>query len=548
MYSASLNQKINLARNLSKENPTQLLFSTFEELYQSRKNDTSVFLIYLDESEHRKSLSYAEFFLRAGNTAQYLLENGLKKGDRIATIAHNHWQTIVQYAAAWIIGLTVVPVNLGEDTDRIHYILKNGEIKRAFIWKDYAQRIQEIIKSDSELNSIQLEIYDDSSVWNGDSDLATSKPTPSDDALIVYTSGTTGNPKAVLLSQQNLLEDAHSIAEWHQVKKETRMMCVLPIHHVNGTVVTHITPMYVGASTVLNQKFSVKQFFNRIENEQVHIVSVVPTLLQFLNHEYQNRDFSKPKTLKHIICGAGPLTIEVAKQFEDRFNTRVLHGYGLSETTCYSCFLPIDLNDETHKKWMRDFGYPSIGTPIPCNEMQIHNELGEKLNQNKKGEIVIRGFNVMKEYYGNEEANEKAFTYNWFRSGDEGFYVDDEQKRPFFFITGRIKELIIRGGVNLAPLEIDEVINQAPGVKSGISVGFESDWYGEEVGAFVQLKEGATTSDKEIIDFCKKHLPFSKVPKVVIFGDSIPVTSTGKYQRMKVAHLFKEWKSVQFKK
>lgn len=548
MYSALLYKKINLARKISSGIPTPLLFSTFQELYQSRKNDTSVFLIYLDETENRKSLSYAEFFKHAENLAQFLLDKGLKKGDRIATIAHNHWQTIVQYAAAWIIGLTVVPVNLGEDTDRIHYILKNGQIKSAFILQEYAQRIQEIIKTDSELSSIHLEIYTDSSFWNGNSDLATSKPVPNDDALIVYTSGTTGNPKAVLLSQQNLLENAHAIAEWHQIKKETRMMCVLPIHHVNGTVVTHIAPMYKGASTVLNQKFSVKQFFNRIEKEKVTIVSVVPTLLQFLNHEYQKLSFSKPSSLKHIICGAGPLTIEVAKQFEDRFNTRVVHGYGLSETTCYSCFLPIDLDEESHKKWMRDFGYPSIGTPIPCNEMQIHNESGDEIAAGEKGEIVIRGFNVMKEYYGNEEANEKAFTFNWFRSGDEGFYIEDESQRPFFFITGRIKELIIRGGVNLAPLEIDEVINQAPGVKSGISVGFESDWYGEEVGAFVQLKEGATTSEREIIDFCKLHLPFSKVPKVVVFGDSIPVTSTGKYQRMKVAHLFKAWKSVQFKK
>jgi long-chain acyl-CoA synthetase len=326
------------------------------------------------------------------------------------------------------------------------------------------------------------------------------------------------------------------------------MMCVLPIHHVNGTVVTHITPAFAGASVVLNQKFSVKTFFETIKKENVHIVSVVPTLLQYLNHEFNEKNFTHPPSLRHIICGAGPLTVEVAKQFETLFATRVIHGYGLSETTCYSCFLPLDLPLEQHQKWMREHGYPSIGVPIAPNEMAIHDDKGESLKAGERGEIVIRGVNVMKEYYANAEANEKAFTFGWFRSGDEGFYLNDELGRSFFFITGRLKELIIRGGVNLAPLEIDEVINRAPGVKTGISVGFENDWYGEEVGAYIQLKEGHTPNTEEILDFCRKELPFSNAPKVVVFGDSIPVTSTGKYQRMKVAHLFKNWKSVQFKK
>jgi long-chain acyl-CoA synthetase len=242
------------------------------------------------------------------------------------------------------------------------------------------------------------------------------------------------------------------------------------------------------------------------------------------------------------------LTVKVAKTFEKRFDIPIIHGYGLSETTCYSCFLPVDLDKEEHKKWIADYGYPSIGVPIPANEMAIHDEDGNELEEEERGEIVIRGVNVMLEYYNNREANEKTFKHGWFRSGDEGFYVKDEQERPYFFITGRLKELIIRGGVNLAPLEIDEVINKAPGVKAGIAVGFENDWYGEEVGAYVQLKEGAEENEEAILDYCREHLPFSKSPKVVVFGDQIPVTSTGKYQRRKVTHHFEEWKEVQFRK
>ena len=196
---------------------------------------------------------------------------------------------------------------------------------------------------------------------------------------------------------------------------------------------------------------------------------------------------------------------------------------------------------------MRDHGYPSIGVALPVNEMAIHDEQGNPLKDVERGEIVIRGRNVMKGYYANEEANESAFPFGWFRSGDEGFALSGKDGLRYYFITGRLKELIIRGGVNLAPLEIDEIINRAPGVKAGISVGFENDWYGEEVGAYIQMVGGVEGNEDEILAFCRKHLPYSKCPKVVVFGNDIPVTSTGKYQRMKVAHLFTQWKSIQFK-
>ncbi|MFI5202360.1 MAG: class I adenylate-forming enzyme family protein, partial [Candidatus Kapaibacterium sp.] len=343
-----------------------------------------------------------------------------------------------------------------------------------------------------------------------------------------------------------------------------RMMCVLPIHHVNGTIVTLVTPMYFGGTVILNQKFQSEHFFDRIAKERINVVSVVPTLLAFLIEYYRTngtdgaagtvrspfatRHSPLATTLRHIICGAGPLTVELGAQFEEMFGIPIMHGYGLSETTCYSCFLPIGLTSDEHRHWMRDYGYPSIGVAIPQNEMMIADESGQELPPGEKGEIAIRGENVMKYYYENDEANEKTFSYGWFRSGDEGFYQLDEQNRKFFFITGRIKELIIRGGVNISPLEIDEVLARCPNVKAAIAVGFENDFYGEEVGAYVQPVEGATLSAEEVIAYCRELLPFAKAPKAVIFGNDIPVTSTGKYQRNKCKPLFREWKSVQFRK
>ena len=550
MDDKELRRKIEHARSLSGDSLPDLPVDNFSDLISLRSTSDQSFLTYIDEQDNRIELSYREFCTLAENTARFLQQEELSHGDRIATVSHNHWHTVVQYYAAWLLGLVVVPVNLGEDDERIAYILENSEVKLAFVRSDYRNRMAGLLKKHGNLKDIELVVcgtgVEDFTQGEGALNIPEENLAPSE-ALIVFTSGTTGKPKAVVLSQRNLLEDARGIADWHEIGRETRMMCVLPIHHVNGTVVTMITPFFAGGSTVLNQRFRVGRFLPIVNEEQVHIVSVVPTLLQYLNSYYDEKEPPETPSFRHLICGAGPLTVKVAKTFEDRFGIPIIHGYGLSETTCYSCFLPVDLDPEEHRRWIADYGYPSIGVPIPANEMAIHDRNGNELPEDERGEIVIRGVNVMLGYYNNREANEETFKHGWFRSGDEGFYLEGKEGRPYFFITGRLKELIIRGGVNLAPLEIDEVINKAPGVKAGIAVGFENDWYGEEVGAYVVTEVDAREDEEAILEYCRQHLSFEKSPKVVVFGEDIPVTSTGKYQRRKVAHHFEPWKEKQFR-
>ncbi len=574
MLSQEIQEKIDHARTITdaSSNAGYVGYENIGELMfkRARDYDTKPFLIYYDLEGNRREDNYKDFFMLCGMCANMMHSFGLRRGDRIATISHNHADTVVHYFAAWLMGVCVVPVSLSEDDNRIQYILENSKAKLVFLRKDYSERVLPIIENISSIEATMLcgedphpnplpeyrergqilwfdeELIKVRSIFTSDEAV-----TKDDEALIVYTSGTTGNPKGVVLTQYNLLADAKGISEWHGITNSQRMMCVLPIHHVNGTIVTLVTPMYAGANIVLNQKFQSEHFFERIEKEKVNIVSVVPTLFAFLLEYYKTNDGRQtPKhgSLRHIICGAGPLTVELGEQFEETFRIPIVHGYGLSETTCYSCYLPTSLSTVEHKHWMRDFGFPSIGCAIPQNEMMIADEEGHELAPSQKGEIAIRGFNVMKYYYDNDDANEKTFSYGWFRSGDEGFYELDGRGNKYFFITGRLKELIIRGGVNISPLEIDEVISKCPGVKCGIAVGFENDFYGEEVGAYVQKINDVTLSADDILSFCNKHLPFSKAPKVVIFGNDIPVTSTGKYQRNKCKPLFKDWKAAQFRK
>jgi acyl-CoA synthetase (AMP-forming)/AMP-acid ligase II len=538
------------------------------ELY----GDNTWMVFYSDETG-RHEFSYRRFHELVCRTANFLLDQGMQRGDRIATVAYNHADTVVQYFAAWMIGAVVVPINVGEDDKRIGYILQNSQTKLAFVREQFVERVSNILKQSKPSVAIAIVTspFDSThgaqqpsrsvpagmerkaminfaeEIHRQPTTLRTfTPPTLDDEALIVYTSGTTGMPKGVVLLQYNLLIDAKAIAEWHGMTPDQRMMCVLPIHHVNGTIVTLLTPLYYGGSVVLNQKFHSRTFFQRIADETVHVASVVPTLLQFLLHEDPALSSLDLSHFRHIICGAGPLTVELAMKFENRFLIPIIHGYGLSETTCYSCFLPLDLTPEEHRHWMSGYGFPSIGVPLPPNEMAIHDAHGTELPEETRGEIVIRGHNVMQCYFANPEANASTFAHSWFRSGDEGFYKMDDKGRMFFFITGRIKELIIRGGSNISPFEIDEVLMNIPGVKAGLAVGFENDWYGEEIGAYVQLKDDASLTELDIVTACRKVFSFQKCPKVVLFGNDIPVTSTGKYQRNKLKPLFEKWRSTQF--
>ncbi|MBI5765354.1 MAG: acyl--CoA ligase [Planctomycetes bacterium] len=498
-------------------------------------------------------------------------EYGIRAGGSVATLTINQPLTVAIYFACWRLGARVVPINPSEDDARVAYILENSEATLFVVHtstredlthiekcldampKNPAGDLQLALVLDGASRSAALEAgWDDFLAALADvAPHPTPKPPPAvswdSEALVVYTSGTTGNPKGVVLTQKQMFADAYSISQWHSIDEHTVMMNVLPIHHVNGTIVTLVTPAFVGAQVVVNKRFRTGGFWAKLHRHDVAIVSVVPTLLQFLIESGEDFDAESVPNLRHFICGAGPLSVELARDFQDKFGVKIMHGYGLSETVCYSCFLPTDLEWEDHCAWMYDHGFPSIGCPVITNEMAIHDDQGQPVEDGKKGEIVIRGHNVMVGYYRNPEANATAFKFGWFRSGDEGFKLRGKDGLDYYFITGRIKELIIRGGINLSPFEIDEVLNSMPGIRVGLAVGFDNRYWGEEVGAYVQVQPGTTLTQEQVIAYCKERVPWTKCPKVVLFGNDIPVTSTGKYQRGKLKHLFEAYKDMQFK-
>lgn len=535
------------------ERASDLHWASFAEFFRSRVYDpqlvTRNFLTYCDDDRRlRRTYTYAEFGTVVERMADVLHTSlGLTRGDRIATILFNHDLTLLTYFAAWTLGIAVVPINIEETPEKKRYILEHSEVSVALCWQDAYDEIKDLQRGLPTLRDVVA--IDDGGILTAKGlqlkGRRTGDPLPShltlsasrldDHALIIYTSGTTGPPKGVILTMANLLIDADAITDWHGFGINDRLMCVLPIHHVNGIVVTLVTPFYCKGSVVLNRKFRTGSFWRQLHEEQVTCVSVVPTLLEFLLDADEDLAAYRLNRFVGVICGAGPLLKDTAARFEDRFGFSIRHGYGLSETTCYSCFLPNDLTPEQHRRWLTDYDFPSIGLALRHNGMAILNERGKAMPEQGRGEICIRGRTVCAGYFKRDDANEAAFQWGWFRSGDEGFYIADERGRPFFFISGRLKELIIRGGVNISPLEIDDVLKGHPAVKFAMAVPFENRYYGEEIAAYVVPKEPSSlTIETDLLTYCRGRLPFSKQPKVVLMGNDVPYTSTGKPKRLEL--------------
>ena len=559
--------------------PFSLPWASFAEFLAARVSDPWLanrpFLTYYDDHHVHRTYSYAEFGDWVGRAATVMRDRlGLRRGDRVATVLFNHDQTVLVYFAAWTLGVAVVPINVEESTEKKRYILEHSEASVLFCWQEYVEEIESLRGGLPCLRAV-VPVRDDPDAWLDVSPPPSPSPLkgegqfiPSplagegkgegehgsldDEALIVYTSGTTGLPKGVVLTARHLLVDADGIVDWHGFGPADRLMCVLPIHHVNGTVVTLVTPFYCQGGAVLTRKFKTATFWRRLHEEGITCVSVVPTLLEFLLDANEDLTAYKLDRFGGFICGAGPLLKETAARFEDRFRFPIRHGYGLSETTCYSCFLPNDLSPERHRHWLSDYEFPSIGLPIRHNEMVILDAQGQDVPEGARGEICIRGRTVCAGYFKRPDANAAAFQWGWFRSGDEGFSIRDEQGRPFFFISGRLKELIIRGGVNIAPLEIDEALRGHPAVQFAMAVPFENRYYGEEIAAYVILREGVEPpTEADLLEFCRRRLPFAKCPKVILFGKEVPYTATGKPKRLelkaRLAPTLAAYREAQFK-
>lgn len=527
-------QKIERELNFKYSSVYSLLFDKYS------KNPDKEFVFSLLSSE-QEVYTYRQFITRVNRVKVFLEKSGLKKGDSINLLLSNSADFLVLYFAALASGIIVCPINYSLAPREISYIVNDSKGKILFTEEEYVKKAEEILPEIPSIREIILfsknpaekkyfNLYEVTN--NSDCEIIEHDDISLDDkSVIIYTSGTSGNPKGVTLTHANLLADAQAIAEWFGFDSETRTLCILPLFHNNGQIVTFLAPLWAGGSTVMIKgNVSLIAFWDFIDKYKANWTSVIPTILSVLLSFKRKR---KDNHMKGIICGGALLPQSVQIQFEKVYNVPIYEGYGLTETTSFSSFNPLKTSE-------RKIG--SIGKELPVNEMLIMDEEGNAFPDNSTGEICIRGYNVFLEYCNLPERDKIAFSGGWFHSGDFGY----KDKDGFFYISGRKDDLIIKGGENLYPREIENVVYMHPAVKACAAIGIDHPVWGQDVGIFIERNENMQISSEEIVKFCEGKIAVFKIPSKIFFiGEleglyEIPKGSTKKILRKELEKYYRD--------
>jgi long-chain acyl-CoA synthetase len=475
------------------------------------------FLYWKDEQ-----VSFADFNCRMNQVAHGLRALGVMHGQKVALLLKNCPEFLYSFCACNKLGAVVVPINPLLKGEEVQYILDNSQSVALIAGAEFAPMVREIRANCPHLREVRFvgatpegeSAFDE--FWHMPETAPDAQVSPDDIASIIYTSGTTGKPKGVLLSHANYDYDVWATIEGARYTESDRMLCMLPLFHVNAQVVSLLPALRQGASFILLEGFSARDFLPTVARYRATTFSSVPTIYAILNNRPEATEYDL-SSLRVCICGAAPLPLEVYNEFERKFNAFMLEGYGLSEATCSVTLNPID--------GRRKIG--SIGVPLPGQQVKIFDDHDVEKPAGHVGEIVVRGSNVMQGYYGNPEATRATIRNGWLHTGDLGT-IDDE---GYLYIVGRKKEMIIRGGENIYPKEIEEVLYHHPAILEAAVVGLPHPIWGEEVVAVLVLREGQRVSEQDVIDYCKQHLADYKCPRQVRLVESFPKTATGKIQK-----------------
>ncbi|HVG30497.1 MAG TPA: long-chain-fatty-acid--CoA ligase [Pyrinomonadaceae bacterium] len=472
--------------------------------------------------------TYREFDAAVNRAANLLSARGVGRGDVVSLLMPNGAEYVIAYFACFKLGALAGPVNSLLKPEEIAYVVGNSEARALLVHSEFRAAVE---AARAELPLLEdVIVFDDESITaefgdEPDGSWAQSSHGESDEAIIIYTSGTTGKPKGCLLTHGNLIANARQIAGWLKFTPADRLLSVMPLFHMNAVSVTTLSALYAGGSTVVAPRFSASRHWQIVSDHRVTSFGSVATMLSMLLAKYPAGVPAGLHTdqLRFAMCGSAPVPAEVMRRFEETFDCPVVEGYGLSESTCRSTFNPPDER--------RRAG--SCGLPIG-NEMKIFDEEDREVADGTPGEIVMRGENVFKGYFKNPEATERAFRGGWFHTGDIG-YRDEE---GFFYVVDRKSDMIIRGGENIYPREIDELLYRHPAVAAAATVGVPDELYGEEVAAFVVLKDGARATEEELIDYCRARLADFKCPKTIRLVADVPKGPTGKVLKRELARRY----------
>jgi acyl-CoA synthetase (AMP-forming)/AMP-acid ligase II len=466
------------------------------------------------------SLTYDSLRQQVWTMANALASVGIRRGDSVAIALPNGLPALVSFLAASIAG-TAAPLNPAYPYEEFHFFLGDTGA-RILLCPPVGAEFVRAAASDRKIPVFSVEMNDQGNVQlaNAPTGATATEPTADDIALVLHTSGSTGRPKRVPLRHFNLAVSSANIANTYALSEEDVSLCIMPLFHIHGLIGSVMATLLSGGTVVIPTKFNALSFWRTVREHRVTWYSGVPTMHQVL----LARTHQKPveaETLRFIRSCSAPLSSQLINKIEDLFGVPFVEAYGMTEAAHQMTSNPLP---PRHRK----AGSVGVGTGL---RISIMDKDGNHLGTNQRGEVAIQGANVFRGYENNPEANARAFVNGWFRTGDEGLLDAD----CYLHLTGRIKDIIIRGGENIAPHEVDEILLRHPAVAAAVTFGCVHPTLGEEVASAVVLREPCGATESVLIRHCRESLAEFKCPTKIYLVDSIPTTATGKIRRRAVA-------------
>ncbi|HEY6730573.1 MAG TPA: long-chain fatty acid--CoA ligase [Solirubrobacterales bacterium] len=465
-------------------------------------------------------LTYADLNDHSARLATLLAEKGLEQGDRVGVMLPNVLDFPIAYYGVLHAGGVVVPMNVLLKRREIAFYLEDSGAKLLLAWHGFGEEARAgAAEAGTELIEIEPESFAEL-LGDREPTAELADTDEEDTAVILYTSGTTGKPKGAELTHSNLFCNAEIASQTTcEIRQGDVVLGSLPLFHSFGQTVSMNASLRVGATLTLLPKFDPGEALEIMQRDGVTHFYGVPTMYGALLHHPGREDFDT-SALRICITGGASMPVEVLRGFEDAFECELLEGYGLSETS--------PVASSNHPGRPRKPG--SIGTPLRDVEMKVVDEDDNEVAQGEVGEIVVRGHNVMKGYWQRPEATEEAMRGGWFHTGDMA-KVDEE---GYFFIVDRKKDLIIRGGYNVYPREVEEVLYEHPKVREAAVIGIAHNEWGEEIGAAIVVHDGEQLEPDEVSAYVKERIAAYKYPRVVWFLDDLPKGPTGKILKREI--------------
>lgn len=490
------------------------------------------------------TLTFSQINAASNQVANGLVKAGIKPGDKVALNCLNLPFFPIIYFGILKAGAVCVPISVLLKKDETAYHLRDSEAKAffCFIGTDELPMAKMGFEGFNEVESCEqfYVIMPDPSMESpipGTETLGNlmkdqspnfeSVPTlASDVATIIYTSGTTGNPKGAMLTHSNLLANAILSSELLSTTNKDTQLIVLPLFHIFAMTVLMTAGLYRGVHSILLPRFDADAVLGLMQKHEITVFAGVPTMYWgLINYENDTYDLKKiSSNLRICVSGGASLPEQVLKDFEEKFDVPIIEGYGMSEGSPVVTF--------NHLSIGRKVG--SIGTPVWGVQVKLVDENGEEVPVGEKGQLLYKGHNVMKGYYNKHEATAETLKDGWLHSGD--IAIKDEE--GYFFIVDRTKDMIIRGGLNVYPREVEEVMMKHEAVSMTAVIGVKNDEYGEEIQACVVLKENESISPEDLGAWVKDNIAAYKYPRIIKIMDSLPMTATGKILKKELRKMF----------